>query len=95
MPNMQKTVQPPQRPVIDINFVEQRLDNDCVVACIAMVCGVSYESVMDIVNNSETGLPITEFNESCLLAHFQHLPIRQLENTTLPWEGTPCYSSVT
>lgn len=81
MPNMRESIQPP-RDRIKINFVAQRYKDDCVVACIAMVTDTPYDEIMKIIDtHKRVILPLDQFFEDCLLAHFQHLPIHSLDST--------------
>lgn len=63
----------------EVEFINQLSNDDCVVACIAMACGVTYKDVIDIANEKDD-MPLPQFKEDCLIAHFQCLPIRTIEN---------------
>lgn len=60
-----------------MRLVKQTTDWDCAFACIAMVCGVSLDDVMDVAGVTRPPLLNEEMR---IIAHFQCLPTQVLDS---------------
>lgn len=72
---MPRTPRAPEPPVALLQFVAQRHDADCGVACLAMFCGVRYEDVLVALDRQviDTGMSVKEIRETA--AKLKH-PVR-------------------